>query len=169
MKAGRVVAGLAAGVAAAALCACTPSAPTAGAVPGLYLPLASNTAQIDTDTARDMISAYRRNKGMGPLAVDPALQKLAETEAASMAAADRPSRAQTVEVRRDAPRATRQSSTPTSRPATTPWRKRSPAGSGKPAPRCDDARPPKAARMGIATAYAPGSKYKVYWALLTAK
>ena len=24
-------------------------------------------------------------------------------------------------------------------------------------------------RMGIATAYAPSSKYKVYWALLTAK
>ena len=28
---------------------------------------------------------------------------------------------------------------------------------------------PRATRMGIATAYAPGSKYKVYWALLTAK
>jgi uncharacterized protein YkwD len=28
---------------------------------------------------------------------------------------------------------------------------------------------PDAQRMGIATAYAPGSKYKVYWALLLAK
>lgn len=28
---------------------------------------------------------------------------------------------------------------------------------------------PGATRMGIATAYAPGSKYKVYWALLVAK
>ena len=28
---------------------------------------------------------------------------------------------------------------------------------------------PAATRMGIATAFAPGSKYKVYWALLTAK
>ena len=28
---------------------------------------------------------------------------------------------------------------------------------------------PRATKMGIATAYAPGSKYKVYWALLTAR
>ena len=28
---------------------------------------------------------------------------------------------------------------------------------------------PEAKRMGIATAYAPGSKYKVYWALLVSK
>ena len=28
---------------------------------------------------------------------------------------------------------------------------------------------PRATRMGIATAYAPNSKYKVYWALLVAE
>ncbi len=27
---------------------------------------------------------------------------------------------------------------------------------------------PSATRLGIATAYAPGSKYKVYWALIVA-
>jgi uncharacterized protein YkwD len=27
---------------------------------------------------------------------------------------------------------------------------------------------PKATRMGIATAYSPSSKYKVYWALIVA-
>ncbi|WP_225154860.1 CAP domain-containing protein, partial [Bradyrhizobium sp. NBAIM08] len=54
------------------------------------------SAQVDAATARDMISAYRAKTGLPPLSLDPDLQRLAEAEAAAMAAADRPSRAETV-------------------------------------------------------------------------
>jgi uncharacterized protein YkwD len=166
MRRGCAAAGLAGGLAAALLGACTPSAPTTGAVPGLYLPLASDTAHVDTETARDMISAYRRNKGLEPLAVDPSLQKLAETEAAAMAAADRPSRAQTVKAAVTSlgygdVNANLSAGYHTLAEAFSGWRDSPPHN----ATMLD----PKATRMGIATAYAPGSKYKVYWALLTAK
>ena len=70
--------------------------PSSAALPSIYLPLANNSAHVDVDAARDMISSYRRNRGAPPLTVDPELQRLAEAEAAAMALADRPSRAQTV-------------------------------------------------------------------------
>ncbi|WP_043351458.1 CAP domain-containing protein, partial [Methylobacterium sp. B1] len=88
--------GSAALTAAALLGGCATQAPSTAALPSIYLPLASNSAQIDVAAARDMISSYRRNRGAPPLTVDPELQRLAEAEAAAMALADRPSRAQTV-------------------------------------------------------------------------
>ena len=152
--------------ATAGLGACAANTPTTNAVPALYLPLASNTAQVDTETARDMISSYRRNHGAGPLAVDPELQKLAETEVAAMAAADRPSKAQTVKAAVTSlgysdVNANLSAGYHTLAEAFSGWRESPPHN----ATMLD----PKAARMGIATAYAPGSKYKVYWALLTAR
>ncbi|KMO27108.1 hypothetical protein VQ02_33690, partial [Methylobacterium variabile] len=60
---------------------------TGAAGPSLYWPMAASGAQIDAGAARDMIAAYRRNKGLPPLALDPGLQRLAETETAAMAAA----------------------------------------------------------------------------------
>jgi uncharacterized protein YkwD len=158
---------LLAAAAAAGLGSCTTGGPpTTGALPSLYLPLATDTAHIDVEAARDMISAYRRNRGAAPLTVDPALQKLAETEAAAMAAADRPSRAQTVKAAvgrlgyADV-NANLSAGYHTLAEAFSGWRESPPHE----ATMLD----PAATRMGIATAYAPGSKYKVYWALLTAR
>ncbi|GJD36241.1 uncharacterized protein YkwD [Methylobacterium aerolatum] len=146
---------------------CAKEAPTTtSALPSIYIPLASNTAQLDVDSARDMISSYRRNHGAAPLTVDPDLQKLAETEVAAMAAADRPSQAQTVKAAvtrlgyRDV-NANLSAGYHTLAEAFSGWRDSPPHN----ATMLD----PKAGRMGIATAYAPGSKYKVYWALLTAQ
>ncbi|MDP4021658.1 CAP domain-containing protein [Methylobacterium sp. NEAU 140] len=163
----RRLAALAALAGTALLGACTTEAPrTTGALPSLYLPLANDTAHIDVEAARDMISAYRRNRGAAPLAVDPDLQRLAEAEAAAMAAADRPSRAQTVKAAvshlgyADVG-ANLSAGYHTLAEAFSGWRESPPHD----ATMLD----PKATRMGIATAYAPGSKYKVYWALLTAK
>ncbi len=159
-------AGLAAVFATAWLGACATDTPTTGAIPSLYLPLASDTAHLDVEAARDMISSYRRNHGVAPLTVDPQLQKLAETEVAAMAAADRPSRAQTVKAAvtslgyKDV-NANLSAGYHTLAEAFSGWRDSPPHN----ATMLD----PKAARMGIATAYAPGSKYKVYWALLTAQ
>ncbi|MBB5755477.1 uncharacterized protein YkwD [Methylorubrum rhodinum] len=139
--------------------------PDAG-LPSLYLPLTTASTALDAGAARDMISAYRGNNGEAPLRLDPDLQRLAEAEAASMAAADRPSSNRTVRsaVTRlgyEGADANLSAGYHTLAEAFSGWRDSPPhravmlnAG---------------ATRMGIATAYAPGSKYKVYWALLVAK
>ncbi len=144
----------------------TDAVTTTAAIPSIYLPLANSGAQIDAQTARDMISAYRRGRGEGPLVVDPELQRLAEAEAAAMALADRPSKAQTVKsavgrLGYASPNANLSAGYHTLAEAFSGWRDSPPHN----AVLLD----PAATRMGIATAFAPGSKYKVYWALLTAK
>lgn len=153
-------------VGAGLLAGCAGEGPATAGLPTLYLPLASNSAQLDTGAARDMISAYRRGRGEKPLTLDPELQRLAEAEAASMARADRPSKAQTVKgaVERlgfSAANANLSAGYHTLAEAFSGWRDSPPHNAVM-----LDA---KANRMGIATAYAPGSKYKVYWALLTAQ
>lgn len=155
-----------AGAAALLLAGCAADTPTTSAIPTLYLPLANAAAQVDAQTARDMISAYRRGRGEGPLTVDPELQRLAEAEAAAMALADRPSKAQTVKgavgrLGYESPNANLSAGYHTLAEAFSGWRDSPPHN----AVLLD----PAARRMGIATAFAPGSKYKVYWALLTAK
>ncbi|MBX9933317.1 MAG: CAP domain-containing protein [Methylobacterium sp.] len=136
------------------------------AIPSLYLALATPAAQVDAMTARDMISSYRGRTGLVPLTVDPQLQRLAEAEAAAMAAADRPSRADTVKAAIErlgfaGAEANLSAGYHTLAEAFSGWRES----------KGHDAvmRAPDARRMGIATAYAPNSKYKVYWALLVAK
>ncbi|WP_232628981.1 CAP domain-containing protein [Methylobacterium sp. Leaf118] len=141
------------------------TAPT-DALPSLYLPLTTGATNLDTVAARDMISAYRHNNGAAPLAVDPELQRLAETEAAAMAAADRPSNSRTVRsaitrLGYDGAEANLSAGYHTLAEAFSGWRESAPHRAVMLAP--------EATRMGIATAYAPGSKYKVYWALLVAK
>ncbi len=136
------------------------------AVPSFYLPLTTANASLDTAAARDMISAYRRARGEPPLTVDPDLQRLAETEAASMALADRPSQSQTVRAAIGrlgyaSPGANLSAGYHTLAEAFSGWRDSPPHNAVMLSP--------DATRMGIATAYAPGSKYKVYWALLVAK
>lgn len=165
-RAQRYAAGLPVLAAASLLGACATDVPTTSALPSIYLPLATDNAHVDVEAARDMISAYRRNRGAAPLSVDPELQRLAEAEAASMALADRPSKAQTVKsaVGRlgfSDVNANLSAGYHTLAEAFSGWRESAPHE----ATMLD----PKATRMGIATAYAPGSKYRVYWALLTAK
>lgn len=155
-----------AGLAAMQVAGCAKPESVNAALPSLYWPMTTQSAQVDANTARDMISAYRARSGLPPLTVDPALQKLAEAEAAAMAAADRPSRAQTVKnaVERLGfanPEANLSAGYHTLAEAFSGWRD-SPAHNAT-------LLAPGAQRMGIATAYAPGSKYKVYWALLVAQ
>ena len=56
--------------------------------------MANAGAAVDGAMARDMIGAYRRNNGLGPLTLDPELQAAAQAEADAMAAADKPSSAE---------------------------------------------------------------------------
>src|SRR3954466_15186708 len=86
--------------AGAALAACERGrAPVANQTPPFYVSMASADAVVDAVAARDMLGAYRRTTGRGPLSVAPGLQALAEAESAAMARADRPASAVAVKAR----------------------------------------------------------------------
>jgi uncharacterized protein YkwD len=153
-------------LAALALAGCQ-SAPrqTRSQTPSFYISMANASAMVDAATARDMISAHRRNKGLGPLVLDPDLQAAAEAEADAMASADKPSSADAFKSRLtaagfEAPAANLSAGYHTLAEAFSGWRE---------SPQHERVLlDPQATRIGIATAYAPNSKYKVYWALVVA-
>lgn len=149
-------------------CAAKPPAAPPAAEPTFYKSLAASGARVDADAARDMISLYRANKGLGALAVDPALQRTAQAQAEAMARAGSVDAGRTpLQARLSQNGATASASAEnvsagyyTLAEAFSGWR---------------DSRPHNAnmlkrdmRRMGIATAYAPNAKYKVYWALVLA-
>ena len=140
--------------------------PTAQApVLGMYRNLAERDARIDADTAAEMISAYRRKHGLKPLVLDPTLMRIAETEAASMAAAAQPASADSVKAKATAagfrtPAANLSAGYQTFAEAFSGWRE----SKGHDAVMLDAS----ADRMGIATAYGPGTKYRVFWAMVVA-
>jgi uncharacterized protein YkwD len=133
--------------------------------PSFYLSLATADAVVDAAAAGDMIGAYRRNNGLGPLTIDAALQEAAEAEAKAMAAADRPSSADAFKARLatagfKAPAANLSAGYHTVAEAFSGWRE---------SPQHNRVLlDPQATRIGIATAYRPNSKYKVYWVLAVA-
>ncbi|HZH53811.1 MAG TPA: CAP domain-containing protein [Microvirga sp.] len=154
------------GLTALALAACqSEPRPVADRTPSFYLSMASADAVVDAAAARDMIGAYRRNNGLGPLAIDPALQEAAEAEAKAMAAADKPTSADSFKARLaasgfKAPAANLSAGYHTVAEAFSGWRE---------SPQHNRVLlDPQAGRIGIATAYRPNSKYKVYWALVVA-
>lgn len=133
--------------------------------PSFYASMAAPDAVVDAAMARDMISAYRRNNGLAPLALDARLVAAAQAEAEAMAAADRPSSADAFKARLAAagyatPAANLSAGYRTLAEAFSGWRES--------AQHNRVLLDPRATRIGIATAYAPQSKYKVYWALVVA-
>jgi uncharacterized protein YkwD len=147
------------------LAGCSDTANGPAARPSFYADLGQPGASIDAAQARAMISAYRINAGLPALRLDAGLQAAAAREAEAMAAADRPGSSDAVKQRLAAaglarPEANLSAGYRTLAEAFSGWRDSPPhdrvmKASG-------------ATRMGIATAYAPGSKYKVYWALVLA-
>ena len=135
----------------------------------LYRSLSHSDAEVDAEAARDMISQYRRNHGLGELALDAKLQQVARQRAEAMArrgsvdprsAGGLPARLLALGARNGAAIENLSAGYDTLAEAFSGWRQ-SPAHNA----RMLDAR---AHRMGLATAYAPGSKFKVYWALVLA-
>ncbi|MBV9393349.1 MAG: CAP domain-containing protein, partial [Methylobacteriaceae bacterium] len=57
--------------------------------PSFYKDLASYDARVDAGAAREMISLYRSNHGLPPVAVDPGLEAAAQTQVTAMARADK--------------------------------------------------------------------------------
>ena len=133
----------------------------------MYRSLAASGAVVDANAARDMISLYRSNKGLGPLVVDPGLQRIAEAQARAMAADGKISHDShgTLTQRLNAAGHGRNVAVEnvsagyhTLAEAFSGWRDSPPHNANM------LARGMK--RMGIATAYAPGAKYKVFWTLV---
>ena len=133
--------------------------------PAFYRDLGSASAQVDTEQARAMISAYRLNAGLGALVLDPALVEAAKREATAMAGSDKPAQADAVKAR-----LAREGQPGAEANLSAGYRRLAEAFSGwRDSPQHDRVmKDTKAKRMGIATAYAPGSKYQVYWALIVA-
>src|SRR5262249_57847396 len=57
--------------------------------PSFYQNLAAPNAQVDPTPAQSMISGSRQNNGLGPVAVDPALMRLASEQSRAMAQRDK--------------------------------------------------------------------------------
>ena len=135
----------------------------------MYLDMAQPGATLDPVAAAIMISQYRQNNGLGAVAVDPELSKLAEQQSHAMAARNKMDH----NVKGPLEKRLGASGYPatlavenisagyhTLAEAFSGWR---------------DSPPHRAnmllkgaTRMGIAAAYAPKSKYKVFWALILA-
>jgi len=135
--------------------------------PTFYRSLAAREAAVDEQAARDMISLYRHNNGLSPVSLDPKLRQAAQAQANAMAQAnslDHNIRGD-LRTRLDAERLGYASAVEnvsagyhTLAEAFSGWRQS--------APHNRNLLDQRAARMGIATAYAPGTKYKVFWALI---
>ncbi len=151
------------------LAGCAAEAPVVE-TPSMYIDLATSGAKLDAGAAASMISQYRANNGLGPVAVDPALMQLAESQASAMAAANK-----------------------LDHNVRAPLTKRL-AGGGYPASKAvenvsagyhtlaeafsgwRDSPPHRAnmlstgvTKLGIAATYAPNTKYKVFWTLILAE
>jgi len=157
---------LAAGLAVLAACA---GGELPSGEPSFYRNLAQPGAQLDSAAAASMLSGYRANNGLPPVTVDPALMELADQQARAMVARDRLSHQAggpfTARLRKAGYRSKTAAENVsagyyTLAEAFSGWR---------------DSRPHRAnmllkgaTRMGIAAVYSPGSKYKVFWALILA-
>jgi uncharacterized protein YkwD len=137
--------------------------------PSFYRSLAAPGAQVDSGAAASMITGYRSNNGLGALTVDPELTKLAEAQAQAMAKRDKldhniskPFNARLKASGYNAKAAAENISAGyhTLAEAFSGWRDSPPHRANM---LLKDA-----TRMGIATAYVPNSKYKVYWSLIVA-
>ena len=134
-----------------------------------YVSLASTRAQVDAKTAASMISGYRRNNGLGRVVVDSELMRLAREHANAMAARNEmghnvgmrfEDRIRNSNVRASAVVENVAAGYHTLAEAFSGWR-------DSPGHRANMLHP-DVTRMGIAAVYAPGSKYRVFWALILA-
>jgi uncharacterized protein YkwD len=145
----------------------TPTPPAVDTTPAFYRSLDASDGRVDPIAARDMISIYRHNHAQAVLTLDPQLQREAETQVQAMARANALDSAasKNLSARLAAAGDARGASAEnisagyhTLAEAFSGWRDSPPHNAVM--------LNPKMRRMGIATAYAPGSKYKVFWALV---
>jgi Cysteine-rich secretory protein family len=137
--------------------------------PSMYLSMANAGARLDSQAAASMISLYRQNNGLGGVAVDPELMKLAETQSQAMASRDK------LDHDVKAPLTKRLNvsgykATSAVENVSAGYHTLAEAFSG-----WRDSPPHRAnmlkngvTKLGIAASYAPNTKYKVFWTLILA-
>ena len=139
------------------------------AQPTFYASMADAGATVDAAAAASMISGYRSNNSLGAVEVDPDLMRMAMDHARVMAAKDKVDRSAGREFTGRLATAGFDGKVAvenvgagyhTLAEAFSGWRD-SPSHRANMLNR-------GVTRMGIASAYAPGSKYKVFWALILA-
>ena len=150
-----------------ALAACAAYAPQGE--PSFYRNLARPYEKLDATAAASMISGYRHNNGLPAVSLDPSLMRMAQSQAEVMAkrnkldhSAGEPFNRRLTASGFDAKIAAENigAGYHTLAEAFSGWRD-SPPHNANMLLR-------GATRMGIAAVYTPGSKYKVFWALILA-
>ena len=139
-------------------CATPPPVPTGGSEAEMDISLANTGAVANPLAMRDLLSIYRHNHGLPPLTIDPALQAAALEKARAMARADKASGGVNVPGRAVVSNVA--AGYHTVADAFSGWR----GGTRQNA----NMLKPGVKRMGVASVYAPGSKYGVFWALVLA-
>ncbi len=143
--------------------------PPSGGDPSVFRSMAVSGAQVDAAAAAAMISDYRKNNGLGAVTLHPTLMRLAREQAFAMAARNKldhdVGRGFNERIRAsgyDAKTAVENigAGYHTLAEAFSGWR-------GSPSHRANMLNR-DASQIGIAAAYAPQSKYKVFWALIMA-
>jgi uncharacterized protein YkwD len=138
--------------------------------PSFYRNLAQPGAQLDAAAAASMISGYRTNNGLPPVALDPELTRLAQAQADVMAKRDKldhnagkPFMVRLKASGYDAKLAAENvgAGYHTLAEAFSGWRDSPPHNANMLLK--------GATRIGIAAVFTPASKYKVYWALILAE
>ena len=137
--------------------------------PAMYVNMAEPGARLDAPAAASMISLYRENNGLGGVAVDPELMRLAESQSQAMAVKNKMDH----DVRAPLPKRLGEAGYPamlavenisagyhTMAEAFSGWRD-SP-------PHRENMLKKGVTKMGIAASYAPNTKYKVFWTLILA-
>jgi uncharacterized protein YkwD len=149
---------------ALAACSSAPEPPATSSQPAFYASLASPTARVDAVSARDLINIYRRGIGLTPVVLDDRLMAFAQRQANVMASAG------ATDATRARPLADRLAAAGiaagTAREnASAGYHTVSDAFSGwRGSARHDAAfRLAQGRSIGIATAYNPASRHKVYW------
>ena len=137
--------------------------------PAMYLSMANGGHTLDPQAAASMISQYRQNNGLGKVVVDPDLMKVAEAQSMAMASRNKLDH----DVKAPLARRLTSSGYPASSAVenvSAGYHTLAEAFSG-----WRDSPPHRAnmlksgvTRIGIAAVYVPGSKYKVFWALILA-
>lgn len=153
-------------LAAAVLAACS-RGPAPQPQPAFYQRLDQTGGSVDPATSLSMINMYRSNKGLAPLVWDPALARVAQAQVDRMAAADKVHSVE--EARLDGALAGAgigyrsflanfSAGYRTFAEAFSGWRES----------KVHDATmlAPNATRVGLATAQAPNSKYRIFWTLV---
>ncbi|MFG1479938.1 CAP domain-containing protein [Xanthobacter sp. V4C-4] len=139
--------------------------------PAFYTNLAKTGKPVDAEAAASMISDYRTARGLTPVTLDPVLSQVAQEQANAMARADNLSHEVGGRTFIQRMKASGYSAKLAVENVGAGYHTLAEAFSGwRDSPSHNkNMLAPGMTRMGIASANAPNSKYKVYWALVLAQ